>query len=280
MILIADSGSSKTAWRLIDKDGISQFLTEGLNPVHKSSDHLTSILRDQLLPELTIDGSQVGAVYFYGAGCIPGDPSERLRGVLQSLFPAASVDVYDDLLAVARGVCGHKAGIACILGTGTNSCLYDGENIAARIPALGYILGDEGGGAWLGKELLAAYLRNELPAGIHDSFVKRFNLGRSEILGSVYTGGHAASYLAGFSKFIFHHKEDPFLYKMVYRGFATFLEKNVMRYDNFQDYPVHFSGSIAFYYSSILRKAAADRGVLVKNIVEGPIAGLTLYYQN
>ncbi|MCA6074355.1 N-acetylglucosamine kinase [Fulvivirga sedimenti] len=280
MILIADSGSSKTAWRLRGPDGeISQYLTDGLNPVHKDVEALASILKDQLVRDLPVEEALIQEVYFYGAGCVPGLPSERLAGVLKNLFPEAHVEVSDDLLAVARGVCGHEAGIACILGTGTNSCFYDGQEIASKVPALGYILGDEGGGAWLGKELLAAYLRKELPAGIHDAFVKRFNLDRSQIIDKVYSGGNAAFYLAGFSKFIFHHREDPFLYKLVYRGFSIFLEKNVKRYENFEKYPVHFSGSVGFYYSTILRKAASDHGVFVKNIVEGPIAGLTLYHQ-
>ena len=183
------------------------------------------------------------------------------------------------MLAVARGVCGHAAGIACILGTGANSCYFDGEQIAYKVPALGYILGDEGSGAWMGKQLLAAFIRSELPVKLAHQFRERFNLDRSGIIDKVYNQGHAASYLAGFSKFIFQHRDEVFLQRMVLNGFQIFFEKNVMKYENYTSIPVHFSGSVAYYYSSLLRSAAAEKNIHVKNIVEGPVAGLALYHK-
>jgi glucosamine kinase len=279
MVLIADSGSSKTAWRLIDeKGGINQFITRGMNPVHLGKEDLCGIIRNELIEENDIKGEEITRIFFYGAGCIPGESSERMELVLKNVFMNADIEIADDMLAVARGVCGHAPGIACILGTGANSCLFDGTNITFKIPALGFILGDEGSGAWLGKEFLGAYIREELPGDLYQSFKKQYRLDRSAILNEVYRGDHPASFLASFSKFLFRHRAEQYVHRLVQRGFNSFLEKNVMRYPDYQSLPVHFSGSVAFYYSSILRQAASAKGIILKNIVEGPIAGLTLYH--
>ncbi len=280
MILIADSGSTKTAWRLInDTGGIEQFTTVGMNPVHKNQSELQEIIQSELIGPNKLNPESIEQLHFYGAGCIPGDATDRMREVLKIVFKEAHIEVADDMLAVARGVCGHSPGIACILGTGSNSCLFDGTHITFKIPALGFILGDEGSGAWLGKELLGAFIRKELPAALSESFEKQYHLDRSQILNEVYRGDRPASFLAGFSKFLFRHRSEPYVHRLVHRGFSTFLEKNVMRYPEYQSLPVHFSGSVAFYYSTILRKAAYEKGITLKNIVEGPIAGLALYHQ-
>jgi N-acetylglucosamine kinase-like BadF-type ATPase len=279
MILIADSGSTKTAWRLVDENNdIHQFRTEGMNPVHMTSELLEEILLTQLCREMKYDPSRIDNVYFYGAGCVPGKAQEHMHSVLHKVFKGAEVFVEDDMLAAARAVCGHNPGIACILGTGSNSCFYDGEQIEHKVPALGFILGDEGSGSWMGKSFLASYIRNELPEELRDRFQKQYSLDRQAILQNVYRGERPASYLAGFSKFLFRHRSDPFVHQLVYSGFTLFLEKNVMRYEDYSRFPVHFSGSIAFYYSSILRQAASGLNLTVKNIVESPIAGLTLYH--
>jgi len=280
MILIADSGSTKTAWRLIDGHGkIHQMTSEGLNPLHLSMDEITEHIRESILAPDQFSAGSVEKVFFYGAGCTPGEASDRMTNVLSSSFPQANVEVADDMLAVARGVCGHDPGIACILGTGSNSCMFDGTAITFKVPALGFILGDEGSGAWLGKSFLASFIRNELPVDLASRFKKQYKADRGDILQSVYRGERPAAYLAGFSRFLFRHRSDPYVSRLVYRGFGEFLEKNVIRYDNYASLPVHFSGSIAFYYASILRKAASDKGITVRNIVEGPIAGLALYHQ-
>ena len=281
MILIADSGGSKTSWRLINENGdISQFETEGMNPMQKDKSVLDSILRYQLLPVFGHEPEDVGAIFFYGTGCLKGEPSTKMKTALGKVFSRAEIEVEDDMLAVARGVCGSTPGIACILGTGSNSCLYDGAVITSKVPALGYILGDEGSGAWMGKEILAAYIRQDLPPALQQRFRKRYGVERSDILAEVYGKGHAAAYLAGFSKFLFDHRSDPFVYQLIHYGFTLFFEKNVMKYPDYENIPVHFSGSVAFYYSTILRDAAARKQITVRNIVEGPIAGLALYHQN
>lgn len=276
MILVADSGSSKTAWRGLKPDGeIVQWTGAGINPLHLSNKQIQRVLEETFgnMP------AQVKEIHFYGAGCVPGEVSKSIGKALSEFFGTPHVSVADDMLAVARGVCGHEEGIACILGTGANSCRYDGVEIVNKIPALGFILGDEGSGAWMGRELLASYFRNELPEDIRGRMESRFDMSRNEVLQEVYRGDRPATYLAGFSKFIFQNKDNRFLHEMVNRGFGLFLEKNVCKYDDHLHIPVHFSGSVAFYYSTILRNACTERGITVKNIVEGPIAGLSLFHR-
>ncbi len=279
MKLIADSGSSKTEWRIIDSSRqIHQAKTMGLNPFHVSDEGITGELEQILVPALQEKGfsaNDISEIYFYGSGCVPGPPSERLKRCLEHVFPHALAEVFDDLLAVARGLCGREEGVVAILGTGSNSGFYDGEKISYKVRALGYILGDEGSGAWIGKTLLAMYLREELSPGVREHLENRFNTG--EILDKVYRAPQANKYLAGYSRFVFQHIRQPELYKLVYEGFRLFLEHNILKYP--KSTTIHFSGSVAFYYANVLRQAAADLSVRVGHIVEGPIAGLALYHK-
>lgn len=283
MILIADSGSTKTEWRLIrDDNGILQFSTLGLNPFHLSDEDLSRELKEDLLPKLqaeNIEASQVDQLFFYGAGADQGPASHRMSEVLQSLFPSATAEVHSDMLGVARGLCGDQPGIACILGTGANSAYFDGTALSHKIQAIGYVLGDEGSGAWIGKTLLADFLREKMPEDIARKLTKRFDLSREGILEQVYRQPGAARYMASFSRFVFQNLKDPYLHALVRTGFDLFFRENVLRYPEALKEPVHFSGSVAFYYANILRQAAADHDVQVRHIVEGPIAGLTLYHQ-
>jgi N-acetylglucosamine kinase-like BadF-type ATPase len=184
-----------------------------------------------------------------------------------------------DLLAAARALCGTEPGIACIMGTGSNSCLYDGEKITGNVANLGWILADEGSGANIGRKFLVDYLRVKQPANIAQAFKERFPLTREEFLEKVYQQERPSAFLASFTRFIFQHLKDPYCYQLIYNSFVEFYEEVVMRYENYQKYKVHFTGSIAFYFSDVLRQVAADKGVTVKNIMEGPIAGLTLFHK-
>lgn len=278
MILLADSGASKADWRLITADGaIQQFQTLGINPYHQKVEDIKSEIMESLRPK--INGT-VDQLFFYGAGCSSEGNKNMLKMVFEEAFPSALITIDHDLLGAARSLCGYDAGIACILGTGANSCYYDGNDIVSNIPSLGFIMGDEGSGAWLGKKLLSSFIRGELGEDIESRLVKRFGLNRDMILENVYQKPFAARYMAGFSKFIFQNIKSPVLYRLVYTGFELFFEKNVEKYDRFKELPVHFTGSVAFYYSNILRQVANDRGITVRNVVESPIAGLTLYHQN
>lgn len=276
MILIADSGSTKTDWRIIDSGGkISQATCGGINPYYHDYDTILAEIKSVVSQ---IDG-KISEVHFYGAGCSTMENINKVTKAISKVFPEASVHVKHDLLAAAHSLCGQEEGIACILGTGANSCLYDGNDVIDNIASLGYAIGDEGSGAYLGKRLMADYLRRNMPAVISDKITKRFDLSKEEVLKRVYLEEGGSKYLASFSKFIFQNIKEPYLYKLVYDSFVEFFEKNIMKYVEYQKYKVHFTGSVAFYYSDILRQVANDKGIIVRNIIESPIAGLTLYHQ-
>ena len=278
MVLIADSGASNTAWRMLYESGeVGQAVTDGFNPYLQNADEMTRALQDNLLPQLT--NVSVKEVHFYGAGCSSEDNIRKVSTAINNVFPSATIAVSHDLLAAARALCGQEPGIACIMGTGVNSCLYDGNDVVQNVPGLGFALADEGSGAYLGKRLLVDYLRKDVPENIANRLEKRFEVDKDTVLYHVYQGQSPSKYLAGFSKFIFQNLKEPYLYRLVFESFSAFVEKNILKYDNYKELKVHFTGSIAFYYSNILRQAAADKGVTVRNILESPIAGLTLFHQ-
>ncbi|MEZ4902654.1 MAG: N-acetylglucosamine kinase [Spirosomataceae bacterium] len=278
MILIADSGSTKTDWRLIAADGsIQQAKTVGLNPYYQDSTSIATELTQHLLPLVQ---ESVTDIYFYGTGCAGEEPCAIVRNGLKAVFATAEViEVESDMLGAARGLCGHEPGIACILGTGSNNCLYDGRDIAAKIPSLGFWLGDEGSGGYLGKTLVVAFLQKEMPDDLAEKFAKRYGLNREIVLENAYKKPFPNRYFAGFSKFLFDNRSHPFAYQLVYDAFGEFLSKYVCKLADYQQNKVHFVGSIAFYYSDILRRVATEKGITVGHIMETPIAGLTLYHR-
>lgn len=277
MIIIADSGSSKIDWRLLAQDGtIQQASSPGFNPYYQPLDHLKKSIRESLIP--VVQGN-VTKVFFYGTGVSSPRNQDLVRSAFLEFFPGAAVNIEWDLLGAARALCGREKGIACILGTGSNSCLYDGNTITEQVANLGWILADEGSGTNLGKTLLVDYFRKKMPEDLSKQFQQRFPFTREEFLEKIYQQEKPSTFLATFSKFIFQHLKEPYCYRLVYNGFSEFYENNVMKYPDFQNVKVHFVGSIAFYYSDLLRQVANDKGVTVKNILETPIAGLTLYHQ-
>jgi glucosamine kinase len=278
MILIADSGSTKTDWRLLAPNGtVSQAKTIGFNPYYQDAENIYSSLEGSLLPQLT--GQKPTEIFFYGAGCGSEDKRNVVAEALRQAFPGSEVTVQHDLAAAARALCGHSPGIACILGTGSNSCLYDGKEIVQNIPPLGFILGDEGSGAYLGRKLIQAFLREELPADLRENFAKRYKVTKEAILDWVYSQPFPNRYLASFAKYAFDKRRHPAVYPLIRESFSDFFEKHVCRYPGYIDLPVHFVGSIAFYFGDILRQLARERQVRVQHILESPIAGLTLYHQ-
>jgi glucosamine kinase len=278
MILIADSGGSKTDWRLIQKDGsIAQASAPGFNPYYQPVEDLKKNVQEMLLPKIT--GGKVDKIFFYGAGVSSAKNQLTIKSALLEFFPGAEIEIGWDLLAAARALCGHQPGIACIMGTGSNSCLYDGKDIIDNVANLGWILADEGSGASIGRKFLVDYLRKKQPEKLAQQFHQRFPLTREEFLEKVYQQEKPSAFLASFTKFIFQHLSEPYCYKLIYDSFAEFYENNVMRYANYENLQVHFTGSVSFYFSDILRQVANDKGITVKNILEGPIAGLTLYHQ-
>ncbi len=278
MILIADSGGSKMDWRLIHTTGtITQAHAPGFNPYYQPVQDLQKSISDVLLP--LID-EPVSKIFFYGAGVSSERNQNVIKDTFHQFFHDAHIEIGWDLLAAARALCGHEPGIACIMGTGSNSCLYDGREIVGNVANLGWILADEGSGAYMGKILLVDYLREKLPVHLAERFRERYPFNREEFLEKVYQQEKPSAFLASFTKFLSHHLKDPYCYQLVYNSFSEFYENNVMQYPDYRNLKVHFTGSVAFYFSDILRQVANDKGITVKNILEGPIAGLTLYHQN
>jgi len=277
MILIADSGSTKTDWRMINSAGeISQAKSAGYNPYYQKTGDLKSDIENTLLSKIE---TEVNEIFYYGAGCGSEQNRKLISNTLLDIFPSSKIEVSHDLLAAARALCGNEPGIACILGTGSNSCSYDGIEILENIPSLGYVMGDEGSGAYLGKKLLADFLRGDMPVSIAEKMQNRFELSKDQVLEAVYQKEKPSKYLAGFSRFIFQNIKNPYCYRLVYNVLKLFFETNILKYENAKSSKIHFTGSVAFYYSNILRQVANDMGVSVGNIVESPIAGLTLYHQ-
>lgn len=282
MMLIADSGSTKTAWRYITSDKqIHQHLTQGFNPYFQTKEQISQEIKNVLLPELSKNnGSSPSQIFFYGAGCSSEEKCDIVKAAIRSSFPESEIEVKHDLLGAARATCGHSQGIAGILGTGSNSCLYDGESIVDNVPSLGFILGDEGSGAHLGKALVRAYLYRELPKELSEKFEERFRISKDDVLEAIYKKPLPNRYLATFSKFIFQNSTDPFISKMVAGCFSEFFDHHITKYPGYDVLPMHVVGSVGFYYSNILRAVATEKSVYIDRILEAPIAGLTLYHLN
>ena len=278
MMLIADSGSTKTDWCVIlDNTPIKRIGTKGLNPFFQSEEEIQQELTHSLLPQLP-EGT-IDSVYFYGAGCTPEKAPTLRRAIADSLPVVGNIKAYSDMLAAARGLCGREAGITCILGTGSNSCFYDGKEIVNHISPLGFILGDEGSGAVLGKLLVGDILKNQLSPAIKEAFLKQFDLTVPEIIDRVYRQPFPNRFLASLSPFIAQHLEEPEIRQLVLGSFIAFLRRNVMQYD-YTQYPAHFIGSVAHCYKEILQEAAQETGIRIGKILQSPMEGLIQYHSN
>lgn len=276
MILLADSGSTKTEWCLADKGTrVKTILTKGINPIFENEADIQKELSANLLPEL--DGFVINEVHFFGAGCAYEAVNKIVENAVSSLLHVP-VEVQSDLLCAARALFGKEKGIACIMGTGSNSCFYDGTQIVSNISPLGFILGDEGSGAVLGKLLVGACLKNQLGEGMEKKFLERFQLTRPDIIDRVYRKPFPNRFLAGLSIFLHENIDNPEVRALVRRSFDDFFLRNVMQYKDYQMLKVSFVGSIAFYYQDILKEVAAGRGLHVGTIVKAPMDGLLAYY--
>jgi N-acetylglucosamine kinase-like BadF-type ATPase len=276
MILIADSGSTKTEWCATENGNpVQRILTKGMNPYFQSEEELGNEIQSALVPELVT--TTFDAVYFYGAGCLPEKIPVMQRAIRQQL-PVKTIEVNSDILAAARGLSGRNPGIVCILGTGSNSCYYDGEKVVDNVSPLGFILGDEGSGAVLGKLLVGDLLKNQLPAGLKEKFLAQFDLTPAKIIEQVYRQPFPNRFLAGLSPFLAQNIETPAIRALVLNAFRDFLNRNVKQYD-YQHHPVHFVGSIAFYYKDLLAEAVRDCGMQSGNSMQAPMQGLILYHQ-
>ncbi len=262
----------------------AEYYTEGVNPLFQSVDEMSGILSERLLPQMAkqLWAGTITNVFFYGAGCIP-TKIDSVKEAVGRVFRKAEVFVASDMVGAARGLLGDQRGVACILGTGSNSCLYNGREIEWGVPALGYILGDEGSGAVLGRRLVSDLLKNQLGEDLKEKFLAQYQLTQADIIEHVYRMPMANRWLADLSRFCAENIDDPRIFDLVYRHFCSFVERNVVQYyqnaDEKESMPVSFVGSIAYYYQPILEKAVSDHGLLLGQIMQDPVEGLIAYHR-
>lgn len=276
-ILVADSGSTKTDWHYIGADGWrTQLHTDGINPARDTRDTIYNVIYHQLLTEMRPKGLEDVCIFFYGAGCI--EPfSQTVKDVLKELLPGCAVEVESDLLGAARALCGHGPGIACILGTGSNSCLYDGKDIVKHTPPLGYILGDEGSGSFLGKTLLNALFKGLLPEALKEDFCDRFELTLPGIIERVYRLPSANAFLASLVPFIAEHRTLPAIHDMLIDAFRLFVRRNIAIY-GFKEMSIHCVGGIAYQFEEEIKAAFAAEGRQTGRIMRRPIEGIVQFH--
>lgn len=275
--LVADSGSTKTEWCLVEAGGTTKTcFTDGLNPYYHTPESIETILREKLIPE--IGTGNVQEIHFYGAGCTGDERSEMLGNVLKTVFSAERVDVQSDVLGAVRAVCGHKPGIAGILGTGANTCRYDGEKIIDNVPVLGFILGDEGSAGYFGKKLLQGYFYREMPADLKSEMEKKYDMNRSTILENVYKKEHPNRYVANFARFAGEFASHPYIESIMRQGFIEAVERHILKYDGARDIPVGFVGSVAYFHATLLRSILIEKGLTPGTIIKNPMENLIRYH--
>ena len=288
MILIADSGSTKTDWALIcnEKDNGSiktqQFQTQGINPIYMSEEEIVKILKDELLPQLSSNSFSFSSnllIHFYGAGCRE-DMIPKIKSAFVYVFSLSdsAISVQSDLMGAARALCGREEGVACILGTGSNSCLYDGERIVKNVSPMGFILGDEGSGAVLGKLFVNLLYKDQLPEIIRKEFEEKTGYSLTYIINKVYREPLPNRFLASLVPFIYDHLDVPEIKQMVIDNFRSFFVRNVQHY-HAQHLKVNAVGSVAFYFKECLCQAAELEGYKIGIVMKNPLDSLVKYHQ-
>lgn len=276
MILIADSGSTKTDWVLLENTNSSFIFTKGINAYYMTSEHIGEMLQAELLPQ--VSANKVNAVFFYGSGCSTEAKCAKIGSILKSLFPNAQVEVNHDMFAAARALCDNKPGIACILGTGSNSCVYDGHSITRQMVSLGYFFGDEGSGTHLGKLLITDYLKDEMPDDIAEKLTDQHNLSLEYILDCIYNSNAPNKFLASFAPFIQENYRHPYIKQLVTNSFDDFFKVGIMRFTGYQQMEVNFAGSIAFHFKDILLEVGKKHNLKINRIQKSVIEGLRDYH--
>lgn len=280
MILIADSGSTKVHWALVTASGqVSEFRTDGINPLFQTCDAMRNSISNQLLPQMAplLWAGTLTHVFFYGAGCTP-EKKGFVKKALEAVFKKAEVSVESDMLGAARGLLGRDSGVACILGTGSGSCFYNGENIEWAVPSLGYILGDEGSAAVLGKRLVGDLLKNQLGEDLKEAFFAEYETSMADIIEKVYRQPFPNRFLAKLSRFCADHMADERIHTLVYDHFVQFIRRNLVQYK--ASAPIGFVGSIAYYYKPILEEAMHAEGLPLGTILQDPIPGLIEFHKD
>ena len=281
MKLVVDSGSTKTDWGFFSTlYDVKTVKTQGINPCHQSEEEIRTIISSELLPNTqNIDLAAVTEVYYYGAGCATQSICAQMAGILSEFFKSAAITVDSDMLGAARALCGRAEGVACVLGTGSNSCLYNGKEIVDQVPSLGYILGDEGSSAALGRRLIGDCLKRQLPEAVSREFLERYSLTKESIIESVYRKPLPNRFIAGFAPFVYEKRAVPEVHKLIIQCFQEFFTRNVISYHK-PWMPVHFVGSLADNFADELRETADSLGMTIGKIEISPMSGLVDYHSS
>lgn len=277
MILIADSGSTKVDWVAIKEDGSTiSVKTSGINPVFITQDKIVNILEVSLLSQT---GRDVTEVYFYGAGVVSDSVTGDLAAAFKMVFPKAQCFAASDMLAAARAVCGRDAGIACIIGTGANSCFYDGKAMTEHVNAGGFILGDEASGGYFGRRLVSDFIKGLLPKEINKAFVEKYDLDYPKVVDKVYKQPTPNRFLASLMYFVEDFRETDYMQNLLKSGFREFLTRNVMQY-KYKEYKTNIVGSVGYIFQKELNEVAKELGVTIGTVLRSPIEGLINYHKD
>jgi len=276
VILIADSGSTKCAWKLIPRTGgMGDIITGGINPFFRTTESVYSELQSELLPYIF---ESVDHIFFYGSGIVNEEKAAIIRNALLLLFREAKIELYSDVLAASRSIFGTSSGIACILGTGSNACLYDGNQVIGGISPLGFILGDECSGAVLGRKLLGDFFKEVMPEDLRIKFASKYHLSRDEALQRVYKTEKPNHFLASFAPFLSEEFSADYCQQLVKVSMNEFFERNVKKIPGYRSYPVGFVGSVAFYFGEIVKEICAENQMNCVSILRDPMEGLVKYH--
>lgn len=277
MILIADGGSTKTDWHIIDNDVLHQFHSKGINPFFNTEEQI----REEIFAsEISNVRTKVKEMHFYGAGMVDDKIKAEAKLIFEGIFTnAEAVTVNDDMLAAARALLGNNSGIACILGTGSNSCLYSGNEIGEKVPALGYILGDEGSGTHLGKAFLNKYFKRGFTDALYAELHAELDLNMSEVITNTYKKQQPNRYLASFTKVIKKYIHKPEIEDLVKQSLNAFIDINLSKYPAYNNQEICFVGSIAYYFKDQLFKVFDERGLKLGKILQSPMEGLVEYHK-
>jgi N-acetylglucosamine kinase-like BadF-type ATPase len=277
MKLIADSGSSKTTWCLMGGTKKIMVNTQGISPYFLTGEQIVAILQNELLVKLK--KKMPKEIHFYGTGCSNAANIKLVKDSLKKVFPKAKVFVDHDLSGAAKALCGKEKGIACILGTGSNSCYYNGKKIIKNSPGLGYILGDEGSGTYLGKKVIQYYLYNTFDPDLMDRFNAKYNTNTIEILESVYKKPLPNKYLANFATFLVENRGHYMVENIIEDGFNDFFFNHIYKYRESWTLPIHFVGSIAYGFKDVLKEICDSYELKLGKVIKNPIDGLIKYHQ-
>jgi glucosamine kinase len=276
-ILIADSGSTKTQWCLLQGSKKKMISTQGISPYFLDDEGIGEILTKELLPKLGI--LEVNEIFYYGTGCSNPENVSLVKRALKKVFPKAKATVDHDLLGAAKGLCGDEKGIACILGTGSNSCFYNGKKVVKNSPGLGFILGDEGSGTHLGKKVLQHYLYGTFDEELMDKFNTKYTETNAEILDNIYKKDLPNRYLAGYASFLVENRGHYMIENIIEDCINDFFFNHIYKYRESWTLPINFVGSVAYGFKDTLKQMCNDYELKLGKVIKDPMDGLIKYHQ-